>query len=110
MYRAVQLLLILTAMRLPDEEEPIEALRLMGTYGVDARKRLAKERYGVAARDRPRPVKDVPSFKKRHLPRLQRSLTDSLHVLTRELDGSTCKQVLVKFGKEAVDKFLGRLQ
>jgi hypothetical protein len=111
MYRAVQLLLILTALQL-GKDEALEALRCMGTYGVDARKPRAWERFSVAGRDRPRrPVKDPGSYRKHHLlPHVQPNLTESLHLLTRERNGATCNQALADYGEQAVTKYLGKLQ
>jgi hypothetical protein len=104
-YRGVELLLIIAAMRL-GEEEGIEALRTMGTNGVDARSADPKQRWRCAGRDRPRPVTTDHGFRRRHLKRVEANLASSLYEMVRERTPTTCQEALDTYGEEAVRRYL----
>lgn len=111
-YRALRLLFILAALCL-ENTETIEALRLMGTHGVDARYPKAKQRYAVAGRDRARPVTTERGFTRArpgttsHLERVEQSLEDSLYELLRNT--TVCQAALDRWGDKAI-KYLGGLR
>jgi hypothetical protein len=108
--RAIQLLLIIDAMGLGGGQ-PIEALRLFGAYGVDARKPRAKDRMAVAGRDRPRPILKARSYVRRgHLDRIEKALTLRLSQLIRERNPETTRDALEHYGDTALTKHLQGLR
>jgi hypothetical protein len=111
LYRGAELLLVLAAMRLGDEEAELEALRVMGTHNVDARSKKPTDRWARAGAERKRPVKTWRGFQRGgHLERVELSLSASLYELVRQRQLIVCQEALEAYGEEAVKKYLKRLR
>jgi hypothetical protein len=103
-YEAGRLLFVLAAMEGENEHDTLEALRLMGAKGVDAR--VPKlQRYRKAGEARERPVTDPRHYDRYgHLERAQQWLATELHSLVVRPD--RLEAALEINGTAAVVKYL----
>jgi hypothetical protein len=103
LYRGGRLLFILAAMRLTNENDRLEALRNLGTRGVDAYNLKGQKRRKRAGEARERPVTDARHYVRgNHLERSQKKIADELYVLMVEPDA--LEKTLIQHGKVAVSK------
>jgi hypothetical protein len=105
--RAVRLVIIITAKRLPQGED-MEALRLCGVRGCGVPRRpKAKDRYALVGSDRQRAVTKPEAFVKGgHRKRLEDALEGNLYEILRQRPPRRFEKAIEEYGGLAVDKHL----
>jgi hypothetical protein len=103
--RAAKLIMTLTAMQLDSEESIVEALRLFGARGVEARGLSPAQRLRRAGEARRRPVHGERYYVRAgYAAEMQRRLAQELHELVT--DHAHLRRALAQCGDEAIARYL----